>query len=218
MQGILMKPDMIAATVEGRKTNTRRAEASLREINKEPDKCECLGKTINGSFIFQLESKEGFTQKIVSPRYRVGETCYVKEAWRIEYSFKGCAKLDDLVTVHYSNASISRRWGDIIYNAAGVFLVSVAKAVDNPSREPSPMFMPEVLARHFIFVEAVAPGRVQEITIAGAVAEGVPCQELGIKNDELCRAQFADLWDSINPKYPFDSDPWVYAYQFRLES
>ena len=216
MKGIMFRPDMIQATVERRKTNTRRADASLREINREPDEW-LLGGWDNGHKAFVFYKEPTCSEKrIIKPRYHIGETVYIKEAWKIGHSFKGCAKLEDCAMVHYSNTSISRWWGDIIYNAAGVFLVSVAKAFDNPGYELSPMFMPEALARHFLLVEAVRAERLQEISIQDVLREGIPFTGEGNEIEALW--EFIDLWDSINPKYPWESNAWVWAYQFRLES
>ena len=124
-------------------------------------------------------------------RYHIGETVYIKEAWSDIYCW-GRDQVHVLYALDYPPAPKGFKWR-------------------------SPMFMPAWAARYFIVIEQVRAERVQVITIADSVAEGVPCQELGIKDDELCRGQFADLWDSINPKYPWESNPWVFPYTFRLK-
>ena len=55
--------------------------------------------------------------------------------------------------------------------------------------------------------------RLQEITPEGCLAEGIAFTGEGNELEALER--FIDLWDSINPKYPFESNPWVFAYSFR---
>ena len=76
MKGILMRPDMIQAIVEGRKTQTRRM------IKPQP-------KQINDDFDGTWEWKEKghyyddltlFTMLQNNSRYHAGETAYVKEA------------------------------------------------------------------------------------------------------------------------------------------
>lgn len=69
MRGILFKPDMIKAIVEGRKTKTRRI------VKPEPDNLELL-------------------KRWCKPRYLPGETVYIKEAWQIfGYRFLEWAKI-----------------------------------------------------------------------------------------------------------------------------
>lgn len=72
----------------------------------------------------------------------------------------------------------------------------------------NPLFMPEWAARYFIKITDVRVGRLQEITNTDAVAEGI----FWAKNNP--RDDFSFLWDSINPKYPWADNPWVFAYTF----
>ena len=199
MQGILMKRQMIAATVEGRKTNTRRAEASLREINNEPDKWVCNMLPIGTLACKKWIGTHYVHYPNIKPRYRVGETVYIKEA----------------------------------YSSYGIPPNEVAYYKDEPKLDISriawhnPLFMPEWAARHFIFIEAVRAERLQEISEEDAIAEGMkpqPFDTCDLCPKGLCSVhqpvlgQFRNLWDSINPKYPWENNDWVWRYQFRLST
>ena len=215
MQGILMKPDMIQATVERRKTNTRRAEAGLREINQNPDDWEAPIKVVNnaypakvGDWLFQHKTQLALCV-IARPRYHVGETVYIKEVWAVNTLYDHRKPRD--IPVGYSQSPI---W------------YSNDRDIDSAlrGRWRSPLFMLEWAARHFILIEAVRAERLQEITEGDAIKEGVEeCSGLRIHPESKeyetvsdYTMGFVELWDSINSKYPFDSNPWEFAYQFRL--
>ena len=88
----------------------------------------------------------------------------------------------------------------------------------------SPMMMPEHAARHFITITGVRAERLQEISIEYIKAEGInitlpslpydPLDPQAIENKAILD-EFSLLWDIINPKYPWESNPWVFAYTFR---
>ena len=148
MKGILFKPEMIVATVEGRKTNTRRAEAGLKEINKDPDawKCQMLPSGIlacrkkilyEGGFYFS-------DWVHIKPRYQVGETVYIKEAFMIEQS----DGFDEPLDRPFKN---DFEWGLLIPHYK--LTDPDPELYDDEDRRMkwhSPLFMPEWAARYFI--------------------------------------------------------------------
>ena len=247
MKGILFKPDMIQAAVEGRKTNTRRAEAGLKEINQEPDAWELLPGHESDSLVFLFRHKELSEVVSTKPRYHAGETVYIKEAWTY--------------ALDYNMPDLQPNKQSILYKLDSDILAQ-------GNKWQSPLFMPERAARHFIPITGVRAERLQEITEEDAKAEGVEpilfepdeftnralrrvgAEEVtrpypvGWKNYlyiadkrykysfkprhpaiddcpeiiDTARGSFFSLWNSINPKYPWKSNPWVFAYTFeRLE-
>lgn len=66
--------------------------------------------------------------------------------------------------------------------------------------------MPRWASRITLELTNVQVQRVQEITIDEVAAEGLPTK---------LRAQFKGRWNFLNPKHPWDSNPWVWVLEFR---
>ena len=200
MKGILVKPDLIPAIVDRRKTQTRRV------IKPQPAEGIAIASfEANGETLWTYCNYDGeqIAGKCPVPRYHAGETVYIKEAWRVMASDDNCPLCDirseNSCLVQYKNGAPSPT--DCIMG-----------------RWRSPLFMPESAARHFITILAVWAERLQEITEEDAKAEG--SMYLRSYNYpeyiEGFRGWFKELWDSINPKYPFESNPWVFPYEFEF--
>ncbi len=190
MKGILFKPDMIKAIKEGRKTQTRRV---MQNQPIEMDK------------VYYKAFRKDFGGRI--PRYQVGEVVYIKEA----FALHPAAKELGYPIVFYKER------GDV---------------TSELNRWKSPLFMPAWAARDFIRITHVRPERLQEITEEDALAEGITIMhgtwqsiEKDNKTGELklvgepqpftARYHYGALWDSINPKYPWASNCWVWRYEFK---
>jgi len=209
MKGILFKPDMIQAIVEGRKTQTRRL-SGLKEINKEPDKWELTRNTFgtpmeDGSWRFG-HSRPNFYVVYIKPRYQVGEVVYIKEAWATEKQYD-----------HLKPSEIPHT-AKIFYVSGGVGEWPINLPI---GKLRSPLFMPAWAARHLIKFTDVKAQRLQEITEGDAVKEGTPINDFFPVNTAAIAGlstvdYYAELWDTINPKYPFESNCWVFAYSFNL--
>jgi len=137
----------------------------------------------------------------MQPGYHFGETVYVKEAWCPDNTFKG--------------GSIPR---------LGIsFGEAVEWKLGNPNQGGkwrSPLFMPAWAGRTFLLILSAHPERLHEITDKDAIAEGVTVIGRPELN-ELSHGKFihayATLWDSINPKHPWASNPFVWVIRFRLD-
>jgi len=204
VKGILMTPDMIQAIVDGRKTVTRRL-GGLEEINQEPSSWQCHMLPIG---VLARQKRTSYADAFyyvqypnIKPRYHAGETVYIKEAWcpliPPVYNL-----LDPTIPTVYKQEM----------DAGGAILPKEFKW-------RSPLFMPEWAARHFITITDVRAERLQGITSADCLAEGISASDkdgIGIRGIEL-DYKFGQLWNSINKDYPFESNPWVWVYTFRLK-
>lgn len=223
MNGILFKPDIIKAILrkEKPKTVTRRL-SGLKEINQEPDKWHFVTIAVrtvppikSGDCV--IEHLDGH-QMLVKPRYRVGETVFIREAWATEKKFD-CLSPSEIIAG--GNVPI---WFKLEHN----FNISNILKI---GRWRSPLHLPEKLARTFLKILKVRAERLQRITFKEAVKEG--CGDLGIipvntamiltgtdnledAGRKLTVAQFVELWDFIHPQYSYSLKPYVFRYEFAL--
>jgi len=206
--GILYTPENIRAIAEKRKWQTRRV-SGLEKINEIPGFWHFAGWE-EGNVVFASNATQGIL-KIIKPRYRVGDILYVKEAWAANRDYDHLAPRDIVTTaeIWYPHET---GW----------------KHNSTRGKKRSPMFMPKWAARPELKrrVTDVRVQRVQDISEEDAIAEGI--EESTAHGEKAYylydgRAHytpnpvesFASLWDSINgKKYPWDSNPWVFAYTF----
>jgi len=199
MKGILFKPDMIRAIVDGSKTQTRRS-AGLEEVNQAPDDWEYNGWAGSWQGFAFSNLPSATTSRICRPRYLPNEVVYIKEAyWQDQSGGLWDYKLD------------SSRWENIEWPVT----ICGGKAI-------SPLFMPAWAARYFIRITDVRAERVQEITEEDAFAEGCKNKVLFSNSSfdiviQPASDVFRELWNSIN-KPPFDREvnPWVWVISFKV--
>ena len=143
MLGIPFGTELVPSVMDGTKTMTRRV------IMPQPKKCRdtefsvCKGSTVNCDDV-DPTTGDICPATLPKPRYKVGETYYVKETWALldgKYIYKSdCTEENEYVLE------------DIKWR--------------------SPRFMPRAAASAYIKIVAVRPERVQEISDADVVAEG----------------------------------------------
>lgn len=195
MKGILFKPDMIKAIVENRKTVTRRV-IKWRPLH------EGLNLSFSGLSVGDYMTDVPTSGKVL---YSMGGACWQQ---RTEREFP-----------HY-------KVGETVYIKEAWCLPDPTdkrticyrgEPVTTGQKWKSPMFMPEWSARYFLKIVSVRPERLQEITEEDAFLEG--CSIGYGANFQISRKEmYQILWDSINPKTPWASNPWVWRIEFeRIE-
>jgi hypothetical protein len=226
MNGILIKPYFIPKIVAGEKYVTRRLD-QLKEINLAPDKWK-LAAWDNLAFLFECHGSyyvpDGYTLKL-KPRYHVDEVVYVKEA----YTYVTLAEKDPWKDRAIADGSFRRK-----PDGSPVTMCYKLDGYEIPAKWETPLFMPAWAARHFIQITDNRPERLQDITEEEAKREGASCHwnkgellwEEALQKATLHKWKnasigstykfgFQILWDSINPDYPFDSNPYVFRYAFK---
>ncbi len=177
MKGILFKPDMIRAIVEGKKTQTRRViKPQPTHFHYAPD----------GQYPCKIDGEQ------IYARYQVGETVYIKEA-------------------HWYPPEHNQNPNLVAYRL--IVAENCGEEAAGKSIWRSPLFMPEWAARYFIKIVSVTPQRLQEVTEEDIKAEGF---EQGLTKPGYYYA-FGQLWNSINPKFKWNSNPWCFVYTFEFE-
>jgi hypothetical protein len=135
------------------------------------------------------------------PRYEIGDILWVRETW------------------HYTES-------DYVYRAN----FNDEEAASH--KWASPIFMPRSVARLFIEVKGVRLERVQDITEEDAKAEGAKkymwfrpfgapdgesiTYDVTLPCEPCYKNGYATLWEKLNAKrgYPWESNPWVWVYEF----
>ena len=188
---ILFNAPMVRAILDGRKTVTRRVvkPQPAGEIRRgEPD----FNHWIDTKYWERQNQKEnrgigtrGFACPYGQPG---GDRLYVRETFghfeRNENFAPGC---------------------EVFYRADGE---SLAVEPWRPS-----IHMPRWASRITLEITSVRVERLQDISVADAIAEGCPGGEHGDRYAAL--EQYRALWESINGPGSWDANPWVWAITFK---
>ncbi|MCA3696505.1 hypothetical protein [Aquidulcibacter sp.] len=197
---ILFSGPMVRAILEGRKTQTRR----VLSYQPSGDVLEVSPPSSDLPRYWQFRYDVGGVD--VPVPNQVGDTLWVREAWRPI----GDAPLSECIGPE-----------DIDFYAT---TDEIAAAIFK--WRPS-IHMPRWASRISLKVTAVKVERLQDISEADAIAEGILAHEPTqddpaeyaaaegrlIYNDP--REAFCDLWISINGAYSWKANPWVVAYSFQ---
>jgi hypothetical protein len=207
---IFFSTEMVQAILDGKKTQTRRV-IKPRYRNDEAGFEVSIGVKYGDRRVHIIDKEGGMTRDY-SPPYKVGDILWAREAWRVSHLGTG-----------------SGDWAGIVYKTGK------SKTIDIDEKEilyfagktiwQSPIFMPKRAARIFLEVKSVRVERLQDISEADAMAEGVEARfevDLATFIDKAkpiistYRIGFKHTWDSINSKrgYSWNSNPWVFVYEF----
>lgn len=215
---ILFSTPMVQAILDNRKTMTRRT-AGLEKVNVNPDNWENYGFGYNPEndkderrySYFKLSKSE--TWMYCKQRYQIGDKLWVKETF---------------VKVEFENGSSAK-----LYKADCAYPDQV--------KWKSSLFMPKAAARIWLEVTNVRCDRLQNISKYDAIDEGIEpakfpykkwqyiCYECDKKGhsgkigNKLCEDgvynhainSFYSLWRSINGLESYNSNPWVFIYEFK---
>jgi len=223
MQSLLFNIDMIRALMENRKTETRRGRG-LKEINETPDNWESFEtrEMTNGPhFLMEfngdiLDLSESIESRLLPGTKRLWIKCPYKlgPAWCRE-------------TWVYVPASQESNGNYLM--TSGYY--DYAANYTEPGRgcwKPS-IHMPFIAARNFIHIDEIRLERIQEITPASAIAEGIECvgEVGGVKQwrDYFNRnpdksaggwpvISFQSLITSINGPSMWERNEWVWRIVF----
>jgi len=143
----------------------------------------------------------------VKQRYEVGDKLWVRETWQ-----KGLTEDEERYYLYKADGEDRSDW----------------KSSNGHSFSWKPsVHMPRNAARLFLEVKEVRVERLQGITDADALCEGVdinycPVKKIADGSLKFCDTDkpavfyLASLWDAVNAKrgYSWDTNPWVFVYEF----
>ena len=212
MKPIIFNTEMVQAILDGRKTQTRRIIKNIPANTHRFDAEAGLewsahwgksGEDYNGKAWFADYSK------IVKPKYIADDVLWVRETWRstdFEYhdgKWTASIQYKDLnkgPRVSWRDNTDVGEPDDCIYSKTGW--------------RPS-IHMPREAARLFLRVTDVRVERVQDITHAGALADGIvecPGWKFELSECDCIIAEFGKLWDALG--FEWERNPWVWVYTF----
>lgn len=198
---ILFSGPMVRAILEGRKTQTRR-------VIKKPKR-----STMSDDMFFsgiELAFRNGL-EFANCPYGKPGDSLWVRETF---FPFGDAGALWYRAGIpEYHCARLTGEWLDFPYKLDGEF-----DPPQNLKWRPS-IFMPRWASRITLRVVNVRVERLQDISEADAIAEGIKQDANGLwlpgGYDNAPIWAYSDLWDNINSEtHPWNSNPWVWVLEF----
>lgn len=223
MKGICFIEPLYYATIEEIKEQTRRI------MMPQPDTIRNITQYLfdekpEGIFAKQYEtiapvySFPVANNKIINPKYKVGDILYLKEPYKITHSH-------NIWYVEYKfdeqKIELPFSWG---HKGLEKLCIQQEKS---KSGWLNKLFMPAWCARRFIKITGVRAERLQDITGYDCIREGIKHTfpratsmtqaRLDYKSAEPgLRKEYASLIDKINGKGTWESNPFVWVYDYEL--
>lgn len=219
---ILFSAPMVRALLEGRKTQTRRILGNL-DVFRLPDGSEapvsCL--QVDGEALPRVSIGRVLTGKKL--KAAVGDRLWVREAWkpgawrddgRIAIDYRASPEMTNTPWCSLPNTidwpNLHRLWTDELL--AGGFRPNSNgfhhwEAGQSPLKWRPSIFMPRWASRITLEVADVRVQRLQDISEADAIAEGIYCSTLGAERDMLDDADgWAEMPDDTPIYFPSDDE------------
>lgn len=191
-RSILFSAPMVDALLAGRKTQTRRVLklTGYRRFSE-------FGPSDTPGYDWHFRREDGcwcdFRHDHLPVHYKVGDRLWVREAWRTS------KVADELKPSQMVGGGYTPVWYE-----------NDRDNCDVHGRYRHARHMPKWASRLTLTVTDVRVERLQDISEAGAIAEGWPAG-LVFPID-----WYRDLWDSINGEGAWDANPWIAAISFSV--
>jgi len=216
---ILFSAPMVQALLAGRKTQTRRICSLPEPSDSIIDMVKVATDRATGAPVYEMKDAAGRHVTIRSskhlvtpqymPRYAIGDRLWVREAW-MPHSFYAFLPPREMPR------------SEVFYKADNKY------APSNCPWRPG-IHMPRWASRLTLIVEDVKVERLQDISEADAIAEGIERSPHGCGTQWIDypagksaagwldpRHSFRSLWNSINGPDAWTANPWVCALSFRV--
>lgn len=190
---IIFNGDMVCATLEDRKTQTRRVIKPqpcpwVEKIEYDKDRSMCI---LHGHEMGMKASTYGFDGQpvILCPYGQPGDRLWVRETWRLWKR-----RLGGKETLQFK--ADSNKW-----------------MIDPGNPWESPIFMPRKYSRITLEITDVRVERLQEINYIDTISEGIVYEKPNLWGFP---AKFIHLWNSIHKKeHRWEDNPWVWVVEFK---
>ena len=210
---ILFSAPMVRATLEGRKTQTRRV---CKPMNKWVDQ-ECREvRTVNGEPFHFLKGATAPIEKLLCPYGQPGDKLWVRETAQ-HY------KMPNFLTGEPTTADAGQYCAD----GEPVLIDGGYDAAWWYSRPTCPaIHLPRWASRILLEVVSVRVERLQDISEEDAEQEGISqdyadnaqmiAEAMNCQEPDPFTSCFKILWEDINGAKSWDANPWVWAIKFRV--
>lgn len=199
------------------KTQTRRTRALEHFSENDPDNWRCVRQ--DGDMFFFVYKNSPVERAVKCPYGQRGDRLWIKETWRVP------SELDALSPRAIGEKSIDagyrEPWAPIQYEADGRRRDWSRKWTE-PGKTRVSIHMPRWASRILLEVTGVRVERLQDITEADAIAEGIErdCgmwRHYGTSGMAFIHPvdSYRSLWESINGAGSWDANPWVWVIEFR---
>ena len=226
---ILMNAEMVRATLDGRKTQTRRVVKKQPSGSKWKSTIDLLGKIAKAIFIHDVDKDSAISRTVKCPYGKVGDRLWVRETWQ------PCGPWDCLDGMHIRLKADRSLFKPL--NPPSPFLLENdgrdGLGKDGKQKWRPSIFMPRWASRINLEITDIRVERVQDIDEMGALEEGTPTEYFkkvhgtykeshqtttGEFISGSARDAFSRLWDSINAArgYSWESNPWVWVIDFKV--
>jgi hypothetical protein len=207
---ILFSGAMVRALLDGSKTQTQRVVKPQPEVSAQGSLMgEWLRKPLDGLILPKLQDIT-----IHCPYGMPGDRLYVRETW--QHSNHPFGPYEPDCDVFYR--------ADYLDDPLGADLERSADGIRRQWR-PS-IHMPRAASRITLEVAGVRVERLQGVSEADAIAEGIylfPGEgggykvERGEQEYDTAREDYRNLWDSLNAErgYGWDANPYVWVVEFK---
>jgi len=221
-RGIIMTGPSVPAVLAGVKTQTRRiTEGAPADTYEVVPSLLCHRGDL---WDFRRQDKRGVPHNPVAircPYGAVGDRLWIRESWRTEELASDGTdgiryQADDAFIPIASTAEAADRWVDAHRNGA------------HGKRWRPALYVPRWASRATLEITEVRVQRLQQVSEADAIAEGVEAWEEQLDTAAIrtgaelaaCRradrrAWFAALWQELHGPGAWGINPWVWAIRFR---
>ncbi|MGG2044062.1 hypothetical protein [Burkholderia gladioli] len=219
---ILFSAPMVRAILEGRKTQTRRVLKPTAR-RRSADHCGPLSPDDHRSPWRRSARRRGIRRisedgvwGCKCPYGEPGDRLWVRETWSTDFArYYPCER------VWYAADDDRRHDIEVRDGVRGIF--SPESNLHVPFRWRPSIHMPRWASRITREITSVRVERLQDISEADAIAEGIERTSDGFSVDggrhfhaDRARYSFASLWDSLNEErgLGWEANPWVWAIEF----
>ena len=214
---ITFSAPMVRALLAGTKTQTRRLIEPTKDANIKP-----------GDILMSWPADQFIRQGArFRPRYLRGDRVYVREHWRVSDRWDDTAPRD---LKPRSMTIFCEAGGSIANQSNGKWEPDDAYPVQRPDwlgRHRQGMHMPRWASRMWLGITDVRVQRLQDISEADCVAEGIEHVTTTASGDFyqnfqnpdcplLAYGAYRSLWDHINGDGAWEANPWIVAYSFTV--